>query len=85
MRLRKALNDQEGFSLAEMLVAGLILVVALIPIIRMFDASFTGMRAFERMQKSVICAQAALEKIRSIPFYEPHKDTDATNRTRTPT
>lgn len=76
MWLRRELNGQEGFSLAEILVAGLILVVALIPIIRMFDTSFSGMRAFEKIQRSVSCAQAALEKIRSIPFYEPHKDTD---------
>lgn len=76
MWLRRRLDEQKGFSLAELLVAGLILVVALIPIIRMFDTSFKGMRSFEKMQKSTACAQTALERIRSIPFYEPHKDTD---------
>lgn len=69
LRFRK---DEKGFSLAEILVAGLILVWGLIPVIGMFDQSFKGFRNMRKIQQSVNCAKAAMEQIRNIPFYEPH-------------
>ncbi|MBC7229096.1 MAG: hypothetical protein H5T74_01730 [Actinobacteria bacterium] len=74
MRLTKSLNHEAGFSLAEILVAGVILALALVPISRMFDVSFTGLRQLERVQGGVGCAKATMELVRSIPFYEPHTD-----------
>lgn len=73
---KERINRQAGFSLAEVLVAGLILAIALIPIVSMFDASFLGIRVLEKVQRSVSAAQAALEQVRSLPFYEPHTDED---------
>lgn len=72
MFLRRKLNKEGGFTLAEIFVAGLIMVVALIPIVRMFDTSFSGIRNFENIMKSVDCAKTAMEEIRSMPFYEPY-------------
>jgi len=76
MRIRKSLNKQGGFSLAEVLMAGLILSIALIPMMGMFDASFKGMRILENIQRSIVCSQAAMERVRALPFYEPHDDTN---------
>ncbi len=44
MYLRRKLNQEGGFTIAEIIVAGFILVFALIPIVRMFDVSFSGIR-----------------------------------------
>ncbi len=74
MYLRRKLSKEGGFTLAEIFVAGLIMAVALIPIVRMFDTSFSGIRTFEQSMSSVDCAKAAMEEIRTIPFYEPHTD-----------
>ena len=61
MYLRRKLSKEGGFTLAEIFVAGLIMAVALIPIVRMFDVSFSGIRSFERIMSSVDCAKAAME------------------------
>jgi len=72
MYLRKKLNQEGGFTLAEIFVAGLIMAVALIPIVRMFDTSFSGIRAMESLQGGEDCAKAAIEQIKSMPLYEPY-------------
>jgi|GEM_PF-1755901 len=76
MRFRRSLNRQEGFTLAEVLVAGLIMVVALIPVIRMFDTSVQGMLLSAKNQGAANCARTALEQVCSLPFYEPYKGTN---------
>jgi hypothetical protein len=76
MRLRRRLEDQGGFTLAEVLVAGLILVVALIPIVRMFDTSFAGIMASSKVHKSVTLGQKVMEEIKSMPFYIPYTGDD---------
>lgn len=76
MYLKRKLNGKLGFTLAEVLVAGFIMVIALIPITMMFDASLKGITVFERQSDSVTCAQKAVEEIRSIPFYEPHDESN---------
>jgi len=75
MYLRRKLNQEGGFTIAEIIVAGFILAFALVPIVRMFDVSFSGIRAFEDIQNSVGGARAAVEEIRSLPFYEPYNAT----------
>ena len=76
MYLRRKLNREGGFTLAEILVAGLIMAVALIPIVRMFDTSFMGIRKMEALSNSINCAEVAMEEIRTMPFYEPHTQGD---------
>lgn len=75
MRFMRRLRGESGFSLAEILVAGVIISVALIPITSMFDTAFKGIRSFENTQRSVDCAKEAMEKIRSMPYYEPYNPT----------
>jgi hypothetical protein len=75
MYLRRKLNQEGGFTIAEIIVAGFILAFALVPIVKMFDVSFSGIRAFEGIQNSVSSARAAVEEIRSMPFYEPYNAT----------
>lgn len=72
MRLRSKLDGQRGFTLAEVLVAGLILVLALIPIVRMFDTSFAGIMSSSRVHKSVTLVQTIMERIKSMPYYVPY-------------
>lgn len=72
MRFMRKLGGEGGFSLAELLVAGIIISIALVPITKMFDTAFTGIRAFESTRKSIDCAKEAMEVIRSMPFYEPY-------------
>ena len=72
MYLRRKLNQEGGFTLAEIFVAGLIMTLALIPIIRMFDTSFSGIRSTESLMNGADCSRAAIEEIRSMPYYEPY-------------
>lgn len=72
MRIRREGREEGGFTVAEILIAGVIMVIALVPMVRMFDTSFKGIRAFEQSQKSVSCAKTALEQIQAMPFYTPH-------------
>ncbi len=71
MWLRRRGGKEGGFTLAEILVAGLILVVALIPIVRMFDTSFAGIRSLSGVHKSVALGQKVMEEIKSMPYYVP--------------
>lgn len=69
MRLFKKVRVESGFTIAEVLVAGVILAVVLIPITSMFDVSFKGIRALEQTEQSVSCAKLVMEEIQAMPFY----------------
>jgi hypothetical protein len=77
MRIRNRIGEGDGFTLAEVLIAGVILAVALVPVTGMFDTAFKGIRTFENVEKSTSCAKQAMEQIQAIPFYLAHAD-DAT-------
>jgi hypothetical protein len=66
--LRRALGEG-GYTIAEIMMAGLILAATLIPITSMFDVSYKGIRAFERTEQSVSCAKLVMEEIQAMPFY----------------
>ncbi len=70
-------REEGGFTLAEVLIAGLVMVVAMIPIIGMFDGALGAVRNVSNIHGSVACAQTAIEQIRAIPFYLA---TNGTNR-----
>jgi hypothetical protein len=74
MYFRRKLKEQKGFTLAELLVAGVIISVALIPMAGMFDTASRGIMLSERIRSSTECAEAAVEQIRNIPFYEPYNE-----------
>jgi len=71
-RVASRLKVEAGFTLTEILVAGLIISVALIPLVNMFDTSFKGILNYERIHEAYNCARATVERIRSMPYYEPY-------------
>jgi hypothetical protein len=76
----RRLRAQEGFSIAEIMVASIIVILAIFPIMNMFDGSITGIKVMARTYTTVQCAQTAMEEIKSMPFYTPYNpengDTD---------
>ncbi len=72
--MARLFEGEKGFSLTEILVAGLILVWGLIPVVGMFDQSFKGFRNARQLQQSINCARAAMEQIKGMPFYVPHDE-----------
>ncbi|MHB8781749.1 MAG: type IV pilus modification PilV family protein, partial [Candidatus Geothermincolia bacterium] len=64
---RAARDRQEGFTLAEVLIAGLIMVVALIPIIGMFDGALSSVRLASTVHASAACAESVTEQVKATP------------------
>ncbi len=76
IRFRKRIGDQHGFALVEVMAASFVMVLAMIPIIKMFDGAVGSARAATEIHETVACAQTAAEKIKAIPFYHPYGTTD---------
>jgi len=72
MHLRRRLGEQNGFTLAEIIVALLILSIALVPMTGMFDTAVKGLLNSERIKNSAECATTALEQISGMPFYQAY-------------
>ncbi len=72
MSFRQRLGGQGGFTLAEIIVALMILAIALIPMAGMFDTAVKGMISSGRIKNSKDCAAAALEQISAMPFYQAY-------------
>ncbi|MBN2027774.1 MAG: hypothetical protein JW854_13540 [Actinobacteria bacterium] len=77
-RIRSALSGEGGFSLAEVLVAGLILVLAVFPMVGMFDGAFLVSKAAYDINISSECLQLYAEQVRNMPFYVPHTEDNIT-------
>lgn len=75
MGLARRLRGQGGYSLTEVMVAGVILAVALIPLAGSFDTSVRGIIKYEKAHQGTNCARSVIENIRSIPFYVPFNGT----------
>ncbi len=75
-RFRQRLKGQEGFALAEVIVAGIVMVLAMIPIIRMFDGALGSASQLSESHSTIACAQSVCEQIKALPFYQPYSDTD---------
>lgn len=79
-RLRKVaftFGDDAGFSIAEVMVAFIILAIALIPMVNMFDAAFDVSMAATDMNMAQECLRLYTEKVKNIPFYFAHSEEDA--------
>lgn len=72
VRFIHRLKGERGYSYTEVLVAGFILTVALIPMVGSFDTSFQGILNYEKIHQGSNCAKAVVEKVRSLPFYVPY-------------
>ncbi|MHB8781395.1 MAG: type IV pilus modification PilV family protein, partial [Candidatus Geothermincolia bacterium] len=75
-RFRLIPGRQDGFSIAEALVAGLIMVIAMVPIVGMFDGAISTVGNLSDIHASVAVAQNMTERIKGMPFYEPYTNTD---------
>jgi len=75
-KLTSSLRGEGGFSLAEVLVAGLILAVAVFPMVGMFDGAFLVSKTAYDINVSSECMQLFVEGVRNIPFYVAHTEGD---------
>lgn len=72
-RIRISLGGERGFSLAEVLVAGLILAVAVIPMVGMFDGAYKVSMMSYNINLADECLRLYTERVRNIPFYNAHE------------
>jgi hypothetical protein len=61
-------TNEYGYSLAEVLAAIVILTVAIIPMVGMFDAALRAVTASGDYDAARACAGQKLEQIRSLPY-----------------
>jgi len=73
-RIRSALSGEGGFSLAEVMVAGLILAIAVFPMVGMFDGAYLVSKTAYDINISSECLQLYSEQVRNLPFYVAHTE-----------
>jgi prepilin-type N-terminal cleavage/methylation domain-containing protein len=66
--LIKTLKDESGYSLVEVMVAIMILAIAIIPMVGMFDAGIRAAVLGGNYDKGRAIAVEELEEIRALPF-----------------
>ncbi len=74
--MRKVLMGEEGFSIAEVMVAFLILAIAVIPMAGMFAAASKVARVSYDLNMAQECLRLYTEKVKNIPFYYAHTEDD---------
>jgi len=72
-KLRSGLQQEGGFSLAEVLVATLVLGIVSGSIMSMFGSSIQVMGTTRSVNTAQACARAVTERLRSLPFYQPYQ------------
>ena len=75
-RVFKNLGDDAGFTVAEVMVAFIILALALIPMVNMFDSAFQVSAAATDMNLAQECLRLYSERVKNIPFYYAHSAED---------
>ncbi|MGQ9757266.1 MAG: type IV pilus modification PilV family protein [Actinomycetota bacterium] len=76
---KRMLIREDGFSIAEVMVAFLILAIAVIPMVGMFDGAFRVSRVAYDMNLAQECLRLYIERVRNIPFYYAHTEEDLTS------
>lgn len=61
-------ETESGYSLVEVLAAIVILTVAIIPMVAMFDAAYRAVSASGDYDVARVCAAQKLEQARSLPY-----------------
>ncbi len=74
----RKLTREEGFSLAEVMMAMVILAMAVFPMVGMFDGAFRVSMAASDINLTAECLQRYSEMARSTPFYVAHDESNAT-------
>ena len=65
---RRFLGEERGYSLVEVMASIIILALAIIPMVSMFDAALTSATAGSNYDKARALANLKLEQAKSLPF-----------------
>jgi prepilin-type N-terminal cleavage/methylation domain-containing protein len=66
----RRLREEAGYSLVEVIAAIMILSIAIIPMVGMFDAGLKAATAGSRYDQARVLANANLEKVRALSYQE---------------
>jgi Tfp pilus assembly protein PilV len=66
--LSRLLREESGYSLVEVMASIMILTIAIIPMVGMFDAGLTAATASSKYDKARTLANYKLEEAKSLPF-----------------
>jgi len=66
--LTERLKNESGYSMVEVLVAIMILAIAIIPMVGMFDAGLRASMVGSNYDKARMLANERLEKVRALPY-----------------
>ena len=66
--IRRLLKAESGYSLIEVLASMVILTLAIIPMVGMFDAGFRGTMSSSNYDKARALANLKMEQAKSLPF-----------------
>jgi Tfp pilus assembly protein PilV len=73
----KRWKEDIGYSLVEVMVAIVLLAVAIIPMVGMFDAGLRGSVEGSNYDKGRMLAIERLEKVRALPYHRPGGSADS--------
>ncbi|MDX6608434.1 MAG: hypothetical protein QOF85_359 [Solirubrobacterales bacterium] len=83
MDLRRLKNDEEGFSVLEVLVASIILVLGALAVFQTFSASIHNVQRGRETQIGLSVAQREMDKVRSLAYEKIAMKTTPVNSTET--
>lgn len=81
MRLTERIKDQSGYSLVEVMASIVILAIAIIPMVGMFDAGLKAANTSGNYDKARALANSTLEEAKSLPYEEVRDDFPAASAT----
>ena len=74
---RSVVNNEAGYSLVEVLAAIMILSIAIIPMVGMFDMGLKSAASSGNYDKARALANAKLEEVKSLPYSKPGAPADS--------
>jgi prepilin-type N-terminal cleavage/methylation domain-containing protein len=69
--LTERIRGESGYSLVEVMVAIMLLAIAIIPMVGMFDMGLRASAASSNYDKARMVATERLEKVKALPYYRP--------------
>ena len=66
--IRRVLNDESGYSLVEVIVSIMLLSIAIIPMVGMFDAGLRAATTGSNYDRARTLANSSMENIKSLPY-----------------
>jgi Tfp pilus assembly protein PilV len=84
MSAHKHLSEESGYSLVEVIASILIMGIAILPMIAMFDTGLNSATAGSNYDKARMLADTNLEKVRALSYSQARVDYKPVNATPTP-